>query len=466
MGGSRARFLSAGAGWRRAARRGLSIWILLLLVAAGHLAAAGPAPRSNTVPGVKAFLPDDDSGAMPLHALGICFEAYGHWSTYYRIVAASGAPFKVVYDTTEAYEPLRDLYPIDVLATASTSSGFPGAHWLLDAPIARVKETVKAEIDRGHPLIAPYLKKDAYRGFVAIVGYDYDANVFYVQGALRDSVYARVPIPKQWDGPTASPLGWATNPVFVLGDIDPQSVGGVGQDKALLATGISMLKGGTLDYGMHSGEKLLVPGGPSKAAFGIPAYRLLSLDVEKAPLVVAEAGADTVDFGLIWRLDAQLGQLEHDRRYAAMALGYIISRVTEGRSVDAAELVVNVDRTASDVKALRRIFWNQVPYAVSTVDSLIAYIDASPSVVFSIAGRDRYLQDLKDRGYQAFKTRWGPVIIADSRDKRLQAKMLVKSIESRERVSLRTMEELVNFVGVDLGVPPPEPAGPGRRRNK
>ena len=61
---------------------------------------------------------------------------------------------------------------------------------------------------------------------------------------------------------------------------------------------------------------------------------------------------------------------------------------------------------------------------------------------------------------------WGPVIIADSRDKRLQAKMLVKSIESRERMSLRTMEELINFVGVDLGVTPPEPAGPGRRRNK
>lgn len=466
MGGMSARFL--GTGWARphGAWRGLCVWILLALVAAGHVSAAGSTTRSNVVPGIKPFAPDEDSGGMALHALGICFEAYGHWSTYYRIVAVSGSAFKFVYDTTEAYEPLRDLYPVDVLATAATASGFPGAHWVLDAPMSKVKETVKAEVDKGHPLVAPFLKNDAYHGFVAIVGYDFDADIFYVQGALRDSTYARVPIPKQWSGPTAGPLGWATNPVFVLGDIDPKMAGDQGQDKMLLASGASMLRGGTLAYGLHGGEAQYMVGGARQATFGLPAYRLLSLDVAEAPIAITEAGKDTVDFGLIWRLDSQLGQLEHDRRYAAMALNYIVSRVSGGKSVDAGELVINVERTTEDVRALRKIFWNPVPYALNTVDSLAGYVDASKSVVFSIAGRDRLLQDLKDRGYRAFKTRWGPVIVADSHDKRLAAKLLVKSIESRERISLRMMEDLVNYVGVDLGVPPPEPIGPGKRRHK
>jgi hypothetical protein len=459
-------FLGASRGRRRQAWRGLYVWILLVLVAAGHSSAAGKATGFNVVPGVQPFPPDEDSGAMALHTLGICLDAYGHQSPYYRIVALSGSAFKFVYDTTEAYEPLRDLYPVDVLTTAATAAGLPDAHWLLDTPMAKVKEAVRVEIDKGHPLIAPFLKKDAYHGFVAIVGYDFDAGVFFVQGALRDTGYARVPIPNQWSGPTAGPLGWATNPIFVLGDFDAKTPPDQGQDKALLVTGAAMLRGGKLSYGLHGGESQYMSGGARQATFGLPAYHLLSLDVEKAPIVVTGAGQDSVDFGLLWRLDSQLGQLEHDRRYAAMALGYIVPRVSSGKSVDANELVTNVERTGADVRALRKVFWNTVPYAMNTVESLVSYVDSSTSVVFSIAGRDVLLEDLRNRGYQAFKTRWGPIVVADSHEKRLGAKMLVKSLESRERASLRLMEDLVNYIGADLGVPPQEPTGPGRRRNK
>jgi hypothetical protein len=461
------RGLHGAIGKRAGAVGGLAAAVLLALAVAVQAADTGAAARSNRVPGVKPWARDDDAGGMALYALGACFEAYGHWSTYFRMVALSGSPFKVVYDTTEAYEPLRELFPVDVLKVAANAAGFPQARWLLDLPIDQVKEAVKDEIDKGHPVVAPFLKNDVYHGYVAIVGYDYDEGVFYVQGALRDTAYAKVPIPGQWSGPTASPVGWATNPVFVLGEMMTVRSEDPGQDKALLETGASLLRGGTLSYGLAAGEARYMAGaGPRQAAFGVPAYRLISWDVDRAPLVRAEGGQDEVNFGLIWRLDAQLGLLEHDRRYAAMALGYIVGRMKEGKHMEVQELTDNVERTGDEVRALRRIFWDQIPYAINTADGIAAYADSSGSIVFSIAGRDRLQKDLTDRGYGVFKTKWGPVMIADSRAKRLKAKLLVKSLETRESISMRMMEELAAYVGPDLGVEPQEPTGPARRRRK
>lgn len=425
--------------------------------------------RSNQVPGIKAFTMDFDSGSMALHALGAALAASGHPSTYHRLVALCGAGFKFVYDTTEAYEPLRDVFPVDVLRDASSVTGFPDAHWEAGRSLADVKAIVKREIDQGRPLLAPFLKNDAYHGFFLIVGYDFDAGVFYLQGALRDSAYASVPIPKRWDGPTASPVGWADNPVFTLGAYDEGhgSDGALGLDKAMITTGMTLLRGGTLTYGSHPGElPYMQAPGPHLATYGIPAYRLLSLDVGGGDLIVRKGSEDEANFGLIWRLDAQLGQLETDRANAATALSYLVPRVSGGKSVEVEELVANVHRTVTDVVALRKIFWDEIPHQINSPETIVSYVKNSNSMVFSFAGNDRYFQDLGDRGLRAFKTRWGPVIIADSPEKRLQARVLVRSLEARERASLGMMEGIEDFIAPDLGVPPPEPrkGGPRQRR--
>jgi hypothetical protein len=452
--------------------RGIARTLLVFLILTSGAASLGVADRgklagANTVPLVKPFPMDFDAGSMAIRALGSCFEVYGHWSTYHYLVALSGSGFKFVYDTTDAYEPLRDLFPLDVLRTASDAAGFRDAHWEMDLPITAVKEIVKREVDKGHPLIAPFLKNDAYHGFFIIAGYDFDTGVFYLQGAFRDSNYVTVPIPESWSGPTASPMGWATNPIFVIGDLveDRDNVDR-GTDKAMVTTAISMLKGGTLAYGMHQGERQYMAPGVHQAAFGLPAYRLLSWDVENRPAVVEQDGKEVANFGLIWRLDAQLGQLNHDRRYAAQAFDYLVSRVAGGKSVEVEQLSANVERTAAEATDLRKIFWDQIPYALNTVDAVAGYVARSNSVVFSFAGRDRLFQDLADRGLKVFRTRWGPVIVSDSPEKRLRAKIMVKSLEARERASMKMMEELVEFIGPDLGIPPPEPRGPALRRRK
>ena len=451
--------------------RPLGISILLLILApcvlAGSGSEAGPATGSNQVIGVKPFPLDLDSGSMALHALATCLEFSGRRSTYDRLVAVSGAGFKFVYDTTEAYEPLRDLYPLDVLKMGANASGFADAHWELDKPIEEVKELVKREIDRGRPMITPFLKSDAYHGFFLITGYDFSDGFFYLQGALRDSVYARVPIPPAWSGPTASPMGWAVNPIFILGGTGEGPQPTTGLDKSIIATGIDMLKGGTLTYGLTEGEmQYLRSPGPHRATYGLPAYRLVSRDIETAGLTVSRNGEDAFNFSFVWRLDSQLGQLVHDRGYAASAVTYLIPRVSSGKSIEVEELVSNIERTVADAKALRKIFWDQIPDTARTAEGVAAYVKGSESMVFSFAGRDRFLEALRDLGLQAFKTAWGPVIVADSPAKRMRAKIIVKSLQSREKASLNMMEEIVGYVAEDLGVQPQEPTGPAKRRKQ
>jgi hypothetical protein len=315
-------------------------------------------------------------------------------------------------------------------------------------------------------VIAPFLKDDPHRGFFIITGYDFDSGIFYLQGAFSDSTYVTVPVPKTWDGPTVSPMGWATNPIFVIGALDESQQQDRGLDRALVVTGIDMLKGGNLPYGVHEGEKAYMrSGGSHEAAYGIPAYRLLSWDIEKRDLTVRRDGEDTLNFGLVWRIDSQLGQLEHDRKYAATALNYLISRVAGGKSVEVQAIIDNIEKTTADVKDIRKIFWDKIPESVNSVDALLQYVRSSKSIVFSFAGRDRFFADLRNQGLQVFKTQWGPMVVDDSRDKRLRAKIMVKSLEARERASLRMMEEIVNYIADDLGVPRLEPTA-GKRHRK
>jgi hypothetical protein len=412
---------------------------------------------------------DFDSGCMALESLGSALDAVGHPSPRVRLAAVSGSCFKFVYDTTGAYEPLRDLFPTDVLRKACDAMGFPDAHWEAGRPVSEVKAAVKREIDAGRPLLAPFLKNDAYHGFFVIVGYDYDAGVLYLEGALRDSGYVSVPIPERWDGPTAGPAGWADNPVFVLGEYREEEGSGaaLGLDKALATDGIVSLKGGRLAYGSHPGElAYMEEPGPRQALYGLPAYRLLARDAAEGDLVVERSGREEADFALIWRLDAQLGQLEKDRGDAATALTYIVARVSGGKSIEVEDLVANVRRTVDDVKALRKIFWDEPGPQVDTPDEIVDYVKNSGSIVFSFAGHDKYKEELAGRGLKAFRTRWGPVIVADSPEKRLRARTLVRSLEARERATEVALEGIEDFIGPDLGVPPPEPrtGGPRQRR--
>jgi hypothetical protein len=438
------------------------VWVVLVASVVG-LATATPGP-SNQVQGVKPFPLDQDSGSMALHALTSCLEAVGAAASYSRLISLSGSGFKFVYDTTEAYEPLRDLFPIDMLKMSAQAVGFPDAHWEMDQPMEAVKAMVRKEIDAGRSVVAPFLKDDAYHGFFVITGYDFERNVFKLQGAFSETSYTEVPIPASWSGPTASPMGWATNPVFVLGDNNPGSVG-YDLDKRMMETGMALLTGGELAYGLTPGEQAYLGSpGPHMARYGIPAYQLLAADVAGRPLVVTREGREVLNFGFIWRLDAQLGQLQQDRGYAATSLSFLSSRVAGGKSLEVQAVAANVGEAADDAADLRKLFWDLVPRRVETARAVADYVRAGRSMIYSLAAREAVVDEVRGLGFKVFESPWGPAIVDDSPAKRLQARVLVKSLEVRDGHLLRGLGEIAGYVGPDLGVP--EPESPKARRHK
>jgi hypothetical protein len=423
-----------------------------------------PPALFNQVEDVRPFALDQDSGSMALHAFTSCLDAIGTSASYSRLVAISGTAFAFVYDTTEAYEPLRDLFPTDVFKVCANALGFPNAHWEMDQPIDTVKAIVRREIDAGRGVLAPFLKNEAYHGFFVITGYDFSRGVFRIQGAFRDTAYVEVPIPASWSGPTASPMGWAVNPVFVLGEKDPAVVPS-DLDKRMVEAGAGILRGGDLTYGTTPGElAYMAAPGPHKARYGIPAYALLALDVASRPLTVTRDGTEALNFGFIWRMDSQLGQLQQARGYGAIGLDFLSTRVSGGKSPEIQAIADNEDKASADARALREMFWDRVPRNVATARDIVDYVKSGKAMVFSIAGREALVDGLRGLGLKVFQSPWGPAVVQDSPERRLQARLLVKSLETRDRVLLRGLGDAVSYIAPDLGVPAPE--SPRTRRHK
>jgi hypothetical protein len=355
----------------------------------------------------------------------------------------SGTVFKFVYDSTEAYEPLRDAFPFDLLQTAAARNGFPGAHWETGLTHEEAKDLIKREIDSGRPLISPFLKPDAYHGLNIITGYDYEEGVLLIQGAFGTRRSATVPLPEAWDGPTVSPAGWATNPLFVMGEAFDDTSDARSVYTGLVEEAIALLKGGRLEYGNHEGEwQYMRRPGPHRAWYGLPAYEVLAADIANGELVVDRGTGRGLDFGLIWRLDAMVGLLEHDRKHGSQFASLFRAQLPERQSWLAFELLKNLERTAEDAAELRDLFWHKMPADVTEPDDVLEYLDGSDAMVFAIPERAGLADGLRSRGREVYETVWGKVVVEDSPKRRLEAKLKTVSILSRERESLRLLERI------------------------
>jgi len=402
--------------------------------------------NANRIDGINQFSLDPDAGPMAIYALQSCFEVLGFNYSYSRFAGISGAAFKFVYDTTEAYESLRDLFPVDVLRSAAVQMGFERAHWETGRSIDEIMGIIKEEIDAGRPLIAPDLRTGPYHdGFLIIAGYDLETRYLLIQGATRKAGYDSIPIPEGWDGPTASPMGWASNPVFVFerqfrGRGDARA----GRNSPSIAAAIEIMKGGTLEYGKHPGEEpYLGKAGPHTAGYGLKALQLLSYDIAHRPLVTIEDGEPHLDFGFMWRIDSQIGQLQHDRTHAITFLRQLGSGLPPERNGLLRELADNFQGVSVDARALREVFWRVMPPDVATADAAVAYARGSSSLVLMLPARAGVITGLKSMGEPVFETAWGWVIVADSPEKRLEARLLARAIVSRERNSIRILEKLL-----------------------
>ncbi len=413
---------------------------------------------TNRIEGVAQFRLDTDSGPMAIYAFQSCLGVLGFNYSYSKFAGISGAAFKFVYDTTEAYEPLRDLFPTDVLQSASAQIGFEDAHWETGRSIDELMRIIKREIDAGRPLIASDLETSAYHGLFIIAGYDLETSHLLVQGALRRAGYDSIPIAEGWDGSTASPVGWASNPVFVFGrQVKGSGDARAGKNGPSIAAAIEIMKGGELEYGRHPGEEpYLGEAGPHTAGYGLKAFELLSYDIAHRPLVTMQDGEPHLDFGFLWRIDSQIGQLQHDRTQAFTFLRQARAGLPPEQNALLEELTASFQAVSRDAKGLREVFWQAMPPGVTTADSAVAYARGSSSIVLNLSVPMWMIDELKSMGEPVFETHWGWVMVADSPEKRMGARLLVRAILSRERNSIRMLEELLPDVDTRLERERPE----------
>ena len=404
--------------------------------------------KANLITNVRSYPLDHLSGSMALHALHSVLTAQGISGTYAQLVGISGAVFRVVYDSTEAFEPLRDACPFDLLRMGAVRSGFPDAHWETGLTGEELRQIVRSEIDSGRPLVSPSLKGDAYHGFNIITGYDYEQNQFKVQGAFERRRGYSVPIPEAWDGPTVSPAGWAKNPVFVLGEAADDSTEMVDVYVDMVNQGIELLRGGTLVYGLHEGEaRYMARPGPREAWYGVPAYDILVWDVAQADIVIRHPDRDVLNFGLLWRVDAMVGMLEHDRMRGSEFGAILRAVLSQKQTALLYELVVGFNRNAGDAAGLRSLFRHEIPDTLANPRAVLEYADRSNALVFDLPDREGLAASLREMGRDVYDSPWGWVMVEDSPDKRLEAKMKVISIRNRDLKCLGLMEQIVEGIG-------------------
>jgi hypothetical protein len=421
---------------------------LMLTAAVIPGAAQASEPNSNFINDIPPFPRDLDSGSMAIHALRASLRAYDLQVSYNRVAGFSGTVFKVVYDTVEAYEPLRDLSPVDCLGEACNALGFPDAGWETGLSMAEVKNLVKAEIDAGHPVLASFLMPEAYHGFVIITGYDYEKGAFLVQGAFEGAPgYRSVAVPESWSGPTLSPLGWADNPVFVMGKHGGQLARHIlPLELSDLEIASGLFAGGELPYGGHPGESEFMarPGGRT-AIYGLPAYDLLATDLEETPLVTYRNGHKALNFGLIWRIDAMVGQLQHDRLNGSMFLSHMAGALPEDRLWVLESLVAEMEKTAFDAYRLRGLFWSAAAESLDSKEEVLEVVSSSESMVFRIP-EGLVIESKQEAEYFMAPSPWGPVLIDDSPAKRLEARMLVQGIKARDAANARLVERVIEEI--------------------
>ncbi len=428
---------------------------LMLMVLVCVSDSPGFAKDAKILAGVKPFPRDYDSGAMALRALRSCLQSLGIESSYERLVALSHATFLFIYDSTEAYEPLRDSCPIDLLAEVATSLGFVDAHWVVNKPRDEVVSLVKAEIDKGRPVLAPYIDRDLYHGFFIIAGYDVAKGIYYIQGAFDDTTYKAIKIPDEWVGPTLSPLGWARNPVFVLGErISTQAKRRLAEKGAIKAA-IGLLEGGEVNYGVHPQELSYIGDQSSHVAkYGLPAYDLLLSDLGSEPLILYRDGNEKLNFGFLWRLDSQLGMLEHNRHYGERSLHQTLTLLPREDAMKFLRVLENCKKMLEDVRTLRGMFWDIVPEEYESAEEVASYINGSRSIVFKTLEDSALLDELKLKGFKVFNSPWGHVVVADSPEKRSEARLVARQLQVRDRENLHIMREIVERIGSTLGPRP------------
>jgi len=227
-----------------------------------------------------------------------------------------------------------------------------------------------------------------------------------------------------------------------------------------------LMRGGKIAYGVHPSESpYMANPHQCEALYGLPAYGMLQRDVESQKLVIGSQEGLRLNFSLLWRVDSQLGQLSHDRSNGALFLKLLKARLPAQACQHVAELTELFEASARDADSIRRFFWQRLPEGLDDVHEVSDFIDSSDAIVFSIGTDSTLAYRLMGVGYDVYQSPWGWVIVVDSEEKRLKAKMTVHSAFVHDKLALGVLEEL-HRAGLDKPQEHPRIRRPRRRSRR
>lgn len=343
---------------------------------------------------------------------------------YEEMLVLTGSAFSFVYDNAPVYEPGRDLHPLDTVMLAMQSAGYSG-RWLADRPSADVLGAVDAALSDGRPpLLSLYDDDLEQHGFYAVT----DCAPADRRVTVQQEQPAELTLPETWWGAVPGPRAWAACPVFVPERSAAAGWSAEGRLHRALHRGTALLIGGRVAYRDCDGSRVYtgVPLAGRQAAFGLPAYDLLSADV---------GGAENLgDFSLLWRLDAQVSQLRHGRSAAAAHFRTIAHRLAQS-----AEEAATAAARAADELCSR--FWFRPTRSMATAADVLAASATQGAMVFWVGLEGEELARLARR-VAVVRTPWGPIAVIDTIPRRREAAALVRQLAEQDRLLLRLLGEL------------------------
>lgn len=383
----------------------------------------------HAIPEVPAFLRSEDAGGMAMLALEAALRALGEDRPAWWLAGASGDAFKFVYDRGNVFEPLRDRAPVDAVSLACAAAGWRG-RWMTGASMGEVRALVQEAVRRGAPVLAPFLGDRWYHGLVLIVGVDDARDAFLLQLARNDPAatadYEVLPIPEGWSGPVPGPAAWADNPIFVI----EERTGAPGADtvfRRALALATEVHAGPPLPYANHPGadEYSGPPLAGREALQGQAALEALREDV---------AETEVAGFGLVWRMDAQLGQLAYDRSNAAAFVDHAAEGLEGGPATAALrEAARGYRETATLAAELHRAYWDKRWSRESDRQAVRAGLMGSTSFVHGVGALEGDDMEWFRHFVPVMETAWGPAAILDGPRRRAVNTALADRILENER---------------------------------
>jgi hypothetical protein len=372
---------------------------------------------------VPSYPREDAAGGGAIQALSAALRSLGVTESYAELLVLSGAGFTFVYDSAPIFEPLRDLVPLDTARTGTRAAGLNG-RWLTDRPGSEVLDLVAAALADGRPALLPLYSVDGIHGYAVAVGCDPSAHRVWVQKGEERFVPGMAPtvvelaLPDLWWGAVTGPRAWAACPAFVIERGAPAGWRADGKLYRALMRGAAQIAGGWTPYHDCEGARAFtdVPLAGRQAACGLPAYDLLMADI---------GGAEWVGgFDLIWRLDAQLGQLQHHRDGA----GQYLATVPHPLAAEAAALCREMAQTAADLAAR---FWFHPSRPLTTAADVMAAAGSHSAMLFSLGLEETERASLA-RHMPVIQTPWGHAALVDTVPRRKEAAALAGELRRQE----------------------------------